>query len=306
MEISQLRVFSFVAREKNLTRAAARLFTSQPAISLQLKALEDELGTALFARSNKGMQVTPAGVELLPVAERILSMIEGLKHRAQEIKGELIGTIKIGTVSDSALVKLPEILAQFTHSFPTLSIQLAQGLSSDIEKRLVDGELDCAFIFGNKTDPVLITLPLLRVGLNIVGPVAWGRAIADAKWEDIVSMPWILPTADCSFRRVLEEAFDSSGHRPKAFIEAGEENTLRRLVETGVGLSVIRQCEAHSPAAEGRLVSWAGCQLTLQASFCYRVDHASDPRVNAFLSMVRAIWGVEDIGNPDSIPVARG
>lgn len=294
MEISQLRVFSLVAREKNLTRAAAKLFTSQPAISLQLKALEDELGTALFARSNKGMQVTPAGEELLPMAERILSMIEGLKNRAQVIKGELSGTIRIGTVSDSALVKLPAMLAQLTHSFPALSFQLAQGLSSDIEKRLVDGELDCAFIFGNKIDPALISLPLLSVGLDIVGPIAWGRAIADANWEDIVGMPWILPTANCSFRKVLEEAFDSSGHKPKAFIEAGEENTIRRLVETGVGLSVVRRCEVHSPAAEGRLVSWAGCRLTLQASFCYRADCASDPRVNAFLSMVRAIW---DVGN---------
>jgi len=110
MELYQLRSFVAVAELGQLTRAAERLHVSQPALSAQIKSLEDELATVLFERGAAGMTLTPAGRQLLPRAERVLAAAQALRAEALALRGEVSGRIRLGTVGDPELTRLPDVL----------------------------------------------------------------------------------------------------------------------------------------------------------------------------------------------------
>ena len=112
MELYQLRSFAAVAEFAHLTRAAEKLHISQPAVSAQIKALEDELGVVLFERTPSGMVLTSAGRKLLPEAEKVIAAAQVLRSRARAIKGEVSGRVRVGTVSDPGFVRVGDFLAQ--------------------------------------------------------------------------------------------------------------------------------------------------------------------------------------------------
>src|SRR5450755_4747944 len=110
MELNHLQSFIAVAKLGHLTRAAETLHLSQPALSGQIKALEENLGVTLFERSSSGMALTTSGRRLLEDAQRVIEAVEQLKHAAQLLRG-LTGTLKLGTVLEPATLRLGEMLA---------------------------------------------------------------------------------------------------------------------------------------------------------------------------------------------------
>src|SRR3954469_5488715 len=120
MELYQLRSFAAVAELGHLTRAAERLHISQPAVSAQIKALEDELGVTLFDRVSSGMQLTSAGRHLLPAVEKVLDAATALRSRARALQGEVVGRMRVGTVSDPEFTRVGELLAQAVEAHPML------------------------------------------------------------------------------------------------------------------------------------------------------------------------------------------
>src|SRR4029434_8227350 len=111
MELYQLRTFAAVAELGHLTRAAERLHVSQPAVSAQIKALEDELGTPLLERGPAGMTLTSAGSKLLPFASRVLGAASDLRNQALALKGEIAGHLRLGTLSDPETPRLGKLPA---------------------------------------------------------------------------------------------------------------------------------------------------------------------------------------------------
>src|SRR5438552_1417913 len=124
MELYQLRSFAAVAELGHLTRAAEKLHISQPALSAQIKALEDEFGVALFERLPSGMELTPAGRGLVAEAEKIVAAAQALRSRAHALRGEVAGRVKLGTVSDPDFIRVGDFLAQAIDAFPELEIEL--------------------------------------------------------------------------------------------------------------------------------------------------------------------------------------
>ena len=106
MDYTRLRAFVTVAREGNLTRAAERLFLSQPALSLQLKRLQESLGVTLFERMPRGMRLTEAGRTLLPAAERSLNAVAEFRAAAVGLKGMVGGRLRVGTIVDPEFLRL--------------------------------------------------------------------------------------------------------------------------------------------------------------------------------------------------------
>src|SRR5215831_11754438 len=129
MELYQLRTFSAVAEERHLTRAAERLHLSQPAVSGQIKALENEFEVRLFDRLATGMELTAAGRELLNHASKVLLAAESLRHAARNLAGEISGTLRIGTVSDPSTIRIGELLSCAVRRFPGLELELHHEMS---------------------------------------------------------------------------------------------------------------------------------------------------------------------------------
>lgn len=132
MELYQLRTFVAVATEGNLTRAAQAVFTSPPAVSAQLKSLEDELGVRLFERVPRGMTLTAAGERLLVEAQRTIAAVQAMQAAAARIRGQARGTVRIGTVSDPVSPRLGDVFVRLAEQHPQVALQVLAHMSNSV------------------------------------------------------------------------------------------------------------------------------------------------------------------------------
>src|ERR1700731_1637409 len=147
MELSDLVTFSTVARVGGITRAASELNTVQSNITQRVKALEAEIGTALFERHSRGMTLTGAGRRLLPYAERMAALAREALLAARD-DGEPKGPLAIGSLETTAAVRLPQLLAEFHRRFPAVQLSLRTATTADLVAAVLDGALDGAFVAG--------------------------------------------------------------------------------------------------------------------------------------------------------------
>lgn len=146
MELQQLRYVIAVAEETNFTRAAKRCFVVQSALSHQIKALESELGTDLFARTSRRVDLTPAGAAFLPHARRALESAELAAQEAVAAHGIVNGALRIGMIPTVSAVNVPILLRRFHESFPQVNTSLSVRASDDIVESVANGALDVGVI----------------------------------------------------------------------------------------------------------------------------------------------------------------
>jgi len=290
MELYQLRSFAAVAELGHLTRAAERLHISQPAVSAQIKALEDELGVTLFVRVSSGMQLTSAGRNLLPAVEKVLDAATALRSRARAIQGEVVGRVRVGTVSDPEFTRVGELLAQAVEAHPMLEIEIHHEVSGVAFEKVRDGELDASFYYGDVEHPDIVAVPLIDFAYRIVGPAAWGDRIRHASWEEIVQMPWILAPRISSLRTLLEDLFAQRGSSPAIRLEADNEAVMRSLVIAGGGIALMREDLALEAAAAGEVALWNRIRLETTLKFLLLRQREQDPQMRALLDVLHQIW----------------
>lgn len=290
MELYQLKSFAAVAELGHLTRAADRLHISQPALSAQIKALEDELGVALFERGSSGMALTAAGRRLLPESQKVMAAAQVLRSQASALKGEVAGRVRVGTVSDPGFIRVGDLLMQAIEAFPLLEIELHHEVSGAAFEKVRDGALDASFYYGSLTRPTVATLPLCDFAYRVVAPVAWAARIEDATWDDIVAMPWIMTPAISTHHALASKLFAENGVSPARRVEADNEAVISSLVIAGLGVTLMREDLAIEAAAAGEVVLWGDRRLETTLSFIYRAEREDDPIVHALLDVLRRVW----------------
>ena len=290
MELYQLRSFSAVAELGQLTRAAERLHVSQPALSAQIKALEDELSVVLFERSAGGMALTAAGRHLLPEAERVLGAAQALRSQALALRGEVAGRVRLGTVGDPDLTRLADVLRRAVDCFPLLEVDVHHEISGAAFEKVRDGELDAAFYYGDLSNPAVAALPLDGLAFRIVVPAAWLDRLPHDDWQAIAAEPWIMTPPISTHRALATELFVAHGIEPVRRVEADHEAVISSLVTAGVGVALMREDMAIADAAKGGLAIWGATRLWTRLEFLYRREREHDPTIHALRDVVRDIW----------------
>ncbi|MEO8345823.1 MAG: LysR family transcriptional regulator [Betaproteobacteria bacterium] len=290
MELYQLRSFAAVAESGHLTRAADRLHISQPALSAQIKALEDELGVALFERHPSGMELTPAGRRLLPEAHKVVAAAQVLRSHASAFKGEVAGRVRVGTVSDPDFIRVGELLTHAVDTFPLLEIELHTEVSGAAFEKVRDGALDASFYYGNLTHPMVATLPLRSVAYRVVAPDAWRERVVDAPWDDIVAMPWVMTPPISTHSALAGELFREQGVSPARRVEADHEAVISSLVVAGLGVSLMREDLATVASAAGDVVLWGDQRLETTLSFIHLAERENEPVVHALREILGRVW----------------
>jgi DNA-binding transcriptional LysR family regulator len=290
MELYQLRSFAAVAESGHLTRAADRLHISQPALSAQIKALEDELGVPLFERLPSGMELTPAGRSLLPEAQKVVAAAQVLRSHANAFKGEVAGRVSVGTVSDPNFIRVGDLLAQAVETFPLLEIELHHVVTGEAFEKVRDGELDASFYYGSLATPTVAALPLLNVAYRVVAPVAWRDRVENAPWDEIVAMPWVMTPPISTHSALAGELFREHGVSPARRVEADHEAVISSLVVAGLGVSLMREDLAIAAAAAGDVVLWGDKRLLTTLSFIYLAERADEPILRALRDMLARVW----------------
>ena len=290
MELYQLRSFVAVAKTGHVTRAAEKLHLSQPTVSAQIKALEDEFGLALFERAYSGMTLTPAGERLLVDAERLLVGAQAMRNVAKALKGEITGRMRVGTSSDPGFIRVGEFLNARIARYPLLQVELHQEVTGAALAKVLDGELDASFYYGNLEHSAVGKLRLRASYYRVAAPAAWSDRVRNASSNELALLPWIITPSISSHHTLVRALFDKHGIEPTELIEADQESVIANLVVSGVGLSLIREDLALAKEASGEMCLWQDKRLETTLWFIYLLARKDDPLILALLSLLRDIW----------------
>jgi DNA-binding transcriptional LysR family regulator len=240
MNLNQLEGFLETVREGSFTRAAEKLFLTQPALSLQIKALEEELGESLFERQGKQLRLTDAGRVLQQRAEQILDLVQQTRRDVSAHKELRQGRLSIGTNDTNCLYLLPSVLRSFHERFPGIELSLTDRKSSEVVKLVAEGTVD----FG------IATLPLLDPRIETY-PLCWREDIAICSYqhplavrdrvsvEDLAQYTLLLLETGSSSRRVLEQMLAEQGIIPAMTMDLGSIEVIKRFAEINLGVAIV-------------------------------------------------------------------
>jgi DNA-binding transcriptional LysR family regulator len=247
MELRHLRYFVAVAEELNFTRAAARLRVAQPALSSQIKDLEEELRATLFQRGHAGVQLTQAGKALFPRARAILAQAAEAANEARTAAGAITGTVSLGYPSGIHLNHLAPLIARFRRAQPKVTLEFTHALPAQQLKALREGRIDVAYVNLPAALDGLERQVIWRVPFKVVLPKTHPRAgTASFELVDLRGEDFVFCTRD-SRPEFYDEFFRqcaNAGFRPRVVKEVGGYPTnMLGLVSVGAGISVLPHFE---------------------------------------------------------------
>ncbi len=284
MELYQLRSFITVANTGNLTQASELLFTSQPAVSAHIKALEEEFEMALFTRTPKGMSLTPNGILLKEKALLVLESSNALKAQANSLKDELSGNIKIGLNADSEYLRLSHWHHFLLENFPRLNVELIQGTSLKLMQDVESGILDASFVALDVERKALSDIRLLNGYALVAAAPKWKQKLHNASVDDLSQLPWIQPESYCVYHQFINDLF--AGNKPNNITTSASEEFTISLLMSGTGLSLIRDDQAEELLKNNDIIIWDKKRFPLPLNFVYQKKRANDPIIQCLLDVI--------------------
>lgn len=250
MEFRQLRSALVLAETRHFTRAAELLTIAQPALSQQIKGLEDELKVRLFERSSRRVRITDAGTAFVAAAKRIVDDVERLRTTMHEYAGLMRGRVVVGAMQLFSETMLPRMLGQFHREFPGIEIALREDVTQGMLDDLRSGMLDIAI--ANIPDPENHQdLTIAPLGSDEVAlAVAPSHRLATAelvRFEDLREEPFVVYTTGAGGQLQLMSAARAAGFTPRIAFESADSWTLRALASEGLGVTLLPRAFLEAP-----------------------------------------------------------
>lgn len=295
MELAELEIFRAVAHEKSVTRAALALDRVQSNVTTRIQQLEDDLGTPLFLRQNKRMELTPDGQRFLVYAERILALAEEAR---QELRQDLAqGSLRIGSMESSAASRLPKPLVAFHSEFPRVKVELSTGPTEALVNYVLEHKLDCAVVAHpfdgphqnvrwEERDPELEATYLFTEKLMLVAPSHFQKV----KRKD-ASAPITTVAAfrnGCTYRKCAEEWIASQPSTAGAawsILEVASYHAILACVASGTAVGFLPQSVLNLYKEQ---ISLQTSLLRPVHTYLVRRKGFATPAFRAFLDTVRA------------------
>jgi len=254
----RLQAFHAVAKHRSFTKAAEALCMTQPAVTFQIRQLEDQFDTRLFDRGNGRITLTPTGQVALEYVERILALYGELDRKVKELTGQEVGVLMIGASTTIAEFLLPRILGQFKSRHPGIVPQLSVANSEAIQARVAERTLDVGFIEGDSHLRTLATDVCCADELQVVCAPSHPLARFEVLALDVLTEhPYISREAGSGTREVIDRYLEQSGQSPDALqtiMEASSPEALKGLVATGLGFAIMSRATAEKEVRLGDLV----------------------------------------------------
>ena len=241
MNTASLQAFITVMQTGSVSRAAEKLFVTQPAISKRLRVLEEEFGITLFTPIGRGIQPTPAAQDLLPRAKRWLLDYEEIKHALSHAQDQIAGLLRIGTSHHIGLHHLPTSLKSFVQAHPEVELEVHFVDSEQAHQAVLAGELELAFLTLPPTfDPRLAYREIWNDPLVfVVAPFHALASRSNLTLEDLTHYPAILPAANTYTSQITLDAFQNAGLSLKTSMSTNPLDSIKMLVSIGLGWSVL-------------------------------------------------------------------
>ncbi len=291
MDLGQLETFLVVAREKSFSRAAERLYRTQPAVSLALKRLEEELGETLLDRTTKGGTLTDAGATLLPLAQRMLDLRKQIIDTFGSLKGLQQGRLNIGANDSVSEFLLPGVLLAYQQAHPAIRIQAYRQSSERIPAEVLERRLDVGFVSYDPMHPELVNEVILRDHMVLVVPP--GHRLARRKEISLEALgreTFVAHNAITPTRNAIVDLFARCGTPLRITMELGSITTIQEFVALGAGVAILPRMTVLESIRKGRLVEVAVRELQVEKLIrvVTRREESMSHAAKAFLQLIRA------------------
>lgn len=288
MELRHLRYLVTVADEAHFTRAAQRLRIAQPALSQQIRRLEEEVGLPLVERTTRSVRMTAAGRVLVEHARRVLHEADVAVAVLEDLRGLRVGRLAIGASQTMASLELSDLLTAFHQRFPAVEMAVQEDLSTELAASLRRDELDLAFITISQ-DGDLESHAVASESLVCILPLDHAlaqRACLDLR--DVEKESFVVFRRGATIRQLIDEASRACGYSPRVLFETNNIARMRALVSAGLGIAVLPKSDAARSGPAVATVPLAGPDLNHTVYFSWRAGRRHSPAARAFADLVLA------------------
>lgn len=291
MNLHQLRIFCTVVEQRNYTKAADALFMTQPAVSLQLQALERSLQVKLLERVNQQLVVTEAGEALYQCALPMLNAEEEAERVLAELRGMAHGRLVIGANTTGGMYVVPPVLAEYKERHPDTELLLQIDATDRLIERVRQGIIDLGFACGTIAQPELtveaIGVDHLTLILSMRHPLA---ASASLTLEQVVAQPFIVPESISRTRQFIEQTMRERGYTLKIAMHFQGTEPVKKAVESNLGVGIVSNTAVEREVAAGvlRAMPIEGLELRRPLVMFYRQGKYFGPMARDFMDYARA------------------
>lgn len=239
MELRHLRYFLAVADAQNFSRAAETVHVSQPSLSVQIRALEEELGARLFDRLGRKVVLTRAGEIFREHAERVMRELEQASLSVQELQGARRGRLVVGALSTVNSYLIPPLVARFKRRFPGIHLQVHAQPSPDIVAALLANRLDMGICLLPVAGERLTATHLFDERLALVAPASFPLPKPRLRMRELAGLPLVLMPVDYCLRKMIEAECGKAGIEPQVVLEMTSPEGILEAVAEGTGLTIL-------------------------------------------------------------------
>jgi DNA-binding transcriptional LysR family regulator len=250
MESSDLRVFEAVARLGSITAASDELHTVQSNVTARIRALEDQLGTALFRRHSRGVFLTRAGERLLPYAVQIAQLLKDAVNVVGEI-GVPHGNLQIGSLESTAGVRLPPILSAYRRKYPDVNLMLTIGTTGHLIEEVLACRLEGAFVAGPVKRDEIIETQVFTEEMVLVTAAKFRSFYEALRSQQRVNI--LVLRAGCSYRSRLERLLNEAGVNSFGQLEFGTIDGIFGCAREGLGITMMPRSVSERASQNGKL-----------------------------------------------------
>jgi DNA-binding transcriptional LysR family regulator len=254
LSLNQLRAFYFATKCGSISKAAERLFISQPAVSMQIKALEQRYNVTLFAGKGRNRELTEFGKKLFTISERIFGLIEEadeLLHPDLTVSSHIL---KIGSTKTLVRYLLARYISRFQEAFPNIQIQIDEGSSGEMVQSVLENRNDLVIAGRVPYDRKLKVIPFIQDEVLLLA--APGHRLCERDGvtvEDLRGENLILREKGSGVRMLIEKIFAATGVVPSTFIETGNVDFIKELVAIGKGITMLARMGVDQDMGKGLL-----------------------------------------------------
>ncbi|MBV9007156.1 MAG: LysR family transcriptional regulator [Solirubrobacterales bacterium] len=293
MDIRQLRYLVALADEHHFTRAAEREHIAQPALSQQIRRLEDELGVALVERTTRRVAITDAGELLVTRARRILSELEAAQAELQELRGLLTGHVTVGAMHTMGPVDVSLALAIFHERHPGVELTVREQSSEELAEMIRDDLLDLAFLsVTERIESHGLGLHQL-VSEELVAVLPRAHRLAKrrrVRMAELASEQFISYREGARLRELLGFAARDAGFEPQVKLESNESQRILRLVARGMGVAILPRSDTRQPGADVAVLTLTEPSLTRDITLAWRQDRRHSPAAKEFIELAITLF----------------
>jgi DNA-binding transcriptional LysR family regulator len=291
MELYQVRAFVTVARLGVVTKAAEALCVTQPAVTAQIKGLEQSLGVALFDRSGGKLLLTRAGEILLPQAEALLKAAGEMQGSAQSMRGQIAGRIDLGVPGEAPeFLRLGALATRVQQALPTVEVATTGNSAFQLLDQVRAGTVTMAYYIGANPPRELQWEALCSVRYRVAIPQSFVPEMRRGGWRVLAGLPWVDGPVESHVHKLLQGMFEQQGLAPNVVFRSQDTTRLDAFVHAGSGCALLRE-EVALPGVERRdWEVWGHARVDAQLYVAHTTERASDPLVVALFSVIRGVW----------------